>query len=533
MSVLLTTSAACAADTAHEYWLATTDSAPPPLPPATRLPQLARRLEQAFEAMRDHWWAMARSRADETDADLSHTMACGAFGSDFGLMLAWTHLAAELAAQPTTTLMVCDDPWLFRQLMGIAGLRSLCPPPPLAVREWKMRLRGLAARSVLALRLVRACLATRRWRGHISPGEPVLLVYGHPSSRADGFDAYFGELMRHEPGVKRLLHTDCPPERAATLAADGRSAALHGWGSWLFALTMPLWRWRPSFTEPFAWLIRRAELRENSGGGPAMNRWQMHCQRRFLVAIDPRTICWPWENHAWERDLCRAARILGIPTIGYQHTVVGPHQINYSPRANADGAASLPDLVATDGPAYLAELRDWDVPADRLLMAGAWRFTSLEGRPYDPTAPVFVPLSAIPAIARLQVEAAGRLAAAGRHVLVKEHPMYPLSFSETDRLRRTEQGISVQPRLSAVLYATGTSGLEGLLLGLPTFRLMGQDRLSINVLPADIQAPAITIDEVVDVLADPPPPIPLDFERVLGKVDMQVWKTLLNGAMHP
>ncbi len=88
----------------------------------------------------------------------------------------------------------------------------------------------------------------------------------------------------------------------------------------------------------------------------------------------PGRVAWPWENFAWERGLCRAARKRGVATIGSQHTVVGPHQINYSTQANADGLASIPDLVVANGPAYKAELSAWGVPEDRLLIGGAFRF---------------------------------------------------------------------------------------------------------------------------------------------------------------
>jgi hypothetical protein len=457
---------------------------------------------------------------------LSHTVACGSFGSDFGLMLAWSDMAARLAREPGRTLVVCDDPWLFRHLASLPGVEA-GRAPPLARLEWKLRLRGFAARGLLALRLMRHALACRRWTAAIPKGAAAILVYGHPSSRADGFDTYFGTLMRELPGLKRLLHTDCPPARAAQLAEDGRTASLHGWGSPIFAALLPFTVWRPRTR---SWLVRRAAARENGGGGPAMNRWQMHCQRRFLAAVRPAPICWPWENHAWERDLCRAARAQGIGTVGYQHTVIGPHQINYSTRANLDGIQAIPDVVVADGPAYRREMEDWGVPAQRLVNGGAWRLSGVSGNRFDPAAPVFVPLSAIPAIARLQLDAARLAAASGRRVLVKEHPMYPVAVEE---LERTELGMPQHERLSAVIYATGTSGLEALLLGLPAFRLLPEDRLAIDVLPAGLRTVPVTLDELLPALDAAEPPPPLAFEDVLSPVDMAVWKSLLKGGNPP
>jgi hypothetical protein len=258
-----------------------------------------------------------------------------------------------------------------------------------------------------------------------------------------------------------------------------------------------------------------------------MNAWQMQCQRRFLAAIRPQTVCWPWENHAWERDLCRAARLLGVRTLGYQHTVIGPHQINYSPRANVDGLASLPDRVIADGPAYAAELVAWDVPAECIVDGGAWRLPPVTGGRYDPAAPVFVPLSAIPGIARMQVAAARALARSGRRVLVKEHPMYPLAVTAEPNLEATAIGITGHPSLSAVVASTGTSTLEGLLLGVPTFRLLPDDRLAVDILPAGLAAVAVTPAELPAALDRTPPPGALAYDALLTAPRVDRWKSLL------
>jgi hypothetical protein len=535
MTVLLHRSGSLPDAKAYASWLAVTGSPDAGLDPRRRLDGLAHRFEAAFDQCRETWWRLGRALAGGPGADLSHTVACGAFGSDFGLMLAWDHLVGELAKNAEPVLVICDDPWLFRQLARHPGVTATAAPP-LAGREWRLRLRGWAARMLLALRLARSALGARRFKPALKAGQPVLLVYGHPASRADGFDAYFGSLMAAMPELGRLLHTDCGLDRAGQLAADGRTASLHGWGNPLFAMRMPFFRWRPRATDlagAFGWLVRRAALLEGGGGGAAMNRWQMHCQRRFLRAMRPAAICWPWENHAWERDLCRAAQNGATRTVAYQHTVIGPHQINYSPRANRDGLDSLPALILADGPAYAQELLDWDVPPSRLAIGGAWRFQMTSGSRFDAQAPVFVPLSPVAPIAALQIQAARLVAASGRQVLVKEHPMYPMAIPEGAGLARTEVGITGHDRLSAVIYSTGTSGLESLLLGLPTFRLLPHDRLAIDVLPKGVAVVSVTLDQLLAVLDGAKAPPPLAFETVLAPVDMEVWKSALKGVMQP
>lgn len=517
----------------YDVWAATTGTAAA-LPAARQVPGIGKRLEDAFMLARPRWWELGRAMAAGRGGQWSHTAACGAFGSDFGLMLAWDRLARDFAAEDRRVLLVCDDPWLFRQLA--AGRPDAAgTPPALAARRLRLAARGVLARVRLAVRLVLAGRATRAFAAAHRAGDTVLLVYGHPASNARGDDVYFGDLMRRVPSVKRLLHTDCPAPRAAELAADGRTASLHAWGSALFALLVLPWtRWRvPAAVArgDAAWLARRAAALENGGAGPAANRWQAHCQERWLRQVRPRLVAWPWENHGWERALCRAARGLGVATLGYQHTVIGPHQINYSVAANPDGVAAIPDLVAADGPAYGGEMRDWGVPAERMIDLGSLRILPMTTIRFDPQAPVFVPLSAVRDIALLQLEAARRVAAAGRRVLVKEHPMYPVSFDETANLSRTDVPLPRHPSLSAVLYSTGASGLEGRLAGVPTYRLVPDDRLAIDVLPAFVQAVSLTLDEVVEAIGRVSPPPPLNWNQVFSPADYALWQKLLDGDM--
>jgi len=471
---------------------------------------------------------------EDSSAEVSHTAACGTFGSDFGIMLSWSHLVQELVTQQTDCLVLCDDPWLFRHLAGLSGVRA-GRAPALAPARLKLQLRGFVARLRLIVRLIHAWALTRPLRGSHQSGDAAILVYGHPGSNAQGHDAYFGPLMRELPTLKRLMHCDCPPRLARRLAADGRTASLHAWGNPFFACRLLGEKWSPSrplIDGPFGWLIRRAAAHENGGGGPAMNRWQIHCQGRWLASITPATVAWPWENHAWERALCRQANSAGIESIGYQHTVIGPHQINYAVYSNPDGLRSIPNKVIADGPAYRDEMADWGVPRDRLLVGGALRFDLPARQIYDPSGPLFVPLSATREVAALQVEAARQISATGRPVLVKQHPMYPFAFTETETLRRTETTLVHQTGLSAVVYATGTSGLEALLAGLPAFRLLAEDRLSIDVLPASLTAVPVELEGLAAALAEARPPAPTAWAEVLSPVDWSLWRGLLGGAKH-
>ena len=529
MTLLLHTTRDLPQPGAYATWFATTGT-DVNLDRGRRVSGMAEKLESAFDACRDTWWRMGREMGGTKTAEIARTPTASAYGSDFGIMLAWSRLAGEAARGIDPCLAVCDDPWLFRHLARLPGVNPGATPP-LWKRALGLRLRGILVRLKVALCMAAAALRLKSTAAAHAPGDYVILVYGHPDSDADGHDAYFDDLMRRLPGVKRLLHTDCAPGRATQLAADGRTASLHAWGSPLRALALVGEVWRLSGAQregEFGWLVRRAAALENGGGGPAMTRWQMHCQERWLAAVRPARVSWPWENHAWERGLSRSARRLGIPTMGYQHAVIGPHQTNFSPATNPDGLDSIPDTIAANGPAFRAELLSWCIPAERLVLGGAFRFKPLDVDLYDPDAPVFVPLSAIPEVAHQQMAAAVAIGRAGRRVLVKEHPMYPMNFKDFVGLDRTETPLPQQPALSAVLYTTGASGLEGLLAGLPTFRLMPDDRIAIDTLPAAAKARAVSMDTLDEILEPPRERRRLVWETIFSAPQMDLWRRHLS-----
>ena len=498
-------------------------------PADKKVAELGQGLDDAFNSICPEWWSAGKALADGPGAELAYATICSCFASDFGLMMAWARLTEDAARKKTVTLVLCDDPWLFRHLAALPGVK-VGKMPGLWPVVTKLRLRGITARLGLIGRLIFTALATRRQRVAHRHGDAAILVYGHPRSTADGYDDYFGPLMRDIPALKRLLHTDCGTAQAAELAADGRTASLHAWGSPWRTPGLLFQRWRPKrehLEGKNGWLVRRAADNEGSGAAHAMNVWQRQCQKSWLARVRPMAVAWPWENYGWERDLCRQARRLGVATIGYQHTAIGPHQLNHSPITNVDGEASLPDVILCDGPAYRNQLIEWGIPAGRLAIGGSLRIDIARNDLYNPLGPVFVALSGVLAIARQQIEAARKIAASGRRVLIKEHPMYPIEIEDTDSISKTDLQLSQQAGLSAVLYSTGISGLEAILSGVPAVRLLLEDRIAIDVLPATIKAPAAAGDIIADTVARIQKPESCDWDQVLSPVDMKVWRSVL------
>ena len=467
-------------------------------------------------------------------AEIARTPTAGAYGSDFGIMLAWSHLAGEAAQGDAPCLAVCDDPWLFRHLARLPGVVPGVAPP-LWKRALGLRLRGILVRLKVALGMAVAALRLRPTAGAHAPGDYVILVYGHPDSDADGHDAYFDDLMCRLPGVKRLLHTDCPPGRAFNLAVDARTASLHAWGSPLRALALVGELWRPAGAQregEYGWLVRRAAALENGGGGPAMTRWQMHCQERWLAAVNRpgssgRGRTTPGNGASAGRPGARNPDH-GLPARGHR-----PPPDQLQPRHQSRRPGQHPRHRRRQRPPpFLAELRSWGIPADRLVLGGAFRFKPLDVDLYDPKRRCSFPCRPFPKwrASRWRRRCNRR---AGRRVLVKEHPMYPMNFKEFASLDRTETPLRQQPALSAVLYSTGASGLEGLLAGLPTFRLMPDDRIAIDTLPAAAKARPVSMDTLDEVLAPPRAPHRLEWETIFSAPRMDLWRRHLSATPDP
>jgi hypothetical protein len=531
MSVLLKSSNTFTALEDYKFWIVVTGT--PNLADQNRkLPGLEKKLEDAFVSERETWWKLGQELSGDNSGDIAHMPTAGAFGSDFGIMLAWARLVKNLAQDEAITLVVCDDPWLFRHLAKINGVNS-SKPPLLVNKILYFRMRGFFARFSVAFRNARAALFFSSRPKIMTSGETAIVVYGHPDSNSNGLDAYFGDLMKQHKSLKRLLHTDCNIRQANHLLADGRTMSLHAWGNPWFALFLLFCCWRPSeqrLSGVNKWLIRRAVAIENSGGGLAMNRWQDHCQKRWLGATKPSCIAWPWENHGWERNLCRSALKWKVKTIGYQHSVIGPHQFNYAIYSNYDGLVSIPNVVVADGPAYRNELIAWGIPRARVMIGGSFRFPRFDDDLYDPQGPVFVPLSAVLDAAKAQLEVAHSLSERGRQVLIKPHPMYSITIEESKNLTLAKRPLAEHQGLSAVLYTTGASGLETVLMGIPGYRLTLDDRIAIDVLPKGFKTQAVTITNAVETICEGfSRNTPAVWDDIFSDPNNRLWKSLLFG----
>jgi len=372
-------------------------------------------------------------------------------------------------------------------------------------------------------------MALRQQKQNTANGGAVLLVYGHPTSTADGMDGYFGDLMKILPYLTRVLHVDCNAGRARSLGEDGRTISLHAWGRLTDAVPLAFARWRPQPKHKAGlngWLVRRAAALEGGTAQAAMIAWQKKCQRRWLAETRPRLVAWPWENHSWERDFVRAAHALGIRTVGYQHSVIGPQMLNYGPGSNTDGLDSLPESILCTGPATRQQLLEWGVPAARLKIGGALRFSGPSPVRFDADGPVFMALPFDGETARQMVAAARALTDKDFRFLVKDHPMTSFNFPSGNGLVQTDRPLTEHPGLRAVIYAATTVGLEAALAGLPTVRFRPEGRLALDILPKGVDLPvtdAAGMEEALNTLTAPI----LSRDKIFSSVSKELWQRTL------
>ena len=485
-------------------------------------------LEDAFNTISSSWRDTALFLQSQPTADLAHMPTMSTYASDFGVMLAWLVVVENLAVSDDTIWIGCDDPWLYRALALLPGVTPV-KAPRLLVQWAQLLLRGYLARTLAAMRVALAKWKTRHHRKTIPLSTNCILVYGHPESRPDGNDAYFSNLLNDVPTLLRIMHTDCAASLALALAKDKRTFSLHAWGHVLSLLKMPFAKWRPDtqhLDSKIAWLVKRAAAYEGSGGSAAMTKWQMSCQASWLHEARPKSVSWPWENHPWERHFARQAREQGIQTFGYQHTVVGQHMFNQGADANIDGIRSLPDKILLNGPCYRDDLASRGIPQDMMEEIGSHRIGGNKLPNYGKNGVVFLALSNNPLFAKQMIDAARPLACSDMPFLVKDHPLSPYLFKDSHHFTHTQLPLDQLPPLRALIYCTGTTGLEGLLAQIPTIRFIPNGGIALDILPQSMQVTSVSAPNLAAIMKNLPIPETMNIEKLFPPPNLEKWRAL-------
>lgn len=495
------------------------------LPINKKCKNISEKLEVAFSKNILKWVSIAKKVGVEKSATLAHMPTCAANICDFGLMLAWESILSDLASEKYNTLVVCDDPWLFRHLKDLDEV-TFGSLPALWTKCFILFLRGYLARARVAFQALISCIILRKQKLNFQNNLSYILVYGHPNSNSEGDDGYFGTLLKLHPNLKRILHVDARVSRVRALESKYKTASLHSWGSMIYSFLLPFKKWRPSrevIKGPLGFLIYRSACLEGGTGSAAMISWQIHCQRRWLEAVQPRVIAWPWENHSWERALVSQSKQRKIMTIGYQHSVVGSLP-NYFSSSNPKDVSGLPDKIACNGSSSKKQLISKNIPIEKLYNVGALRQVITKKVVYDPKAPIFVALPFDNIIAKQMIAACKKITSNTRVFLIKGHPMSPVQFNETQGVFKTNRSFLEQERVSVVLFTATTVGLESWLCGIPTIRFLPEDKIAYNILPNEVSAPTATAENLEKILKTVSKPSDSCFEDFFGPVDYNFWK---------
>tara|TARA_B100002051_G_C16731233_1_gene638374 strand:+ start:995 stop:2608 length:1614 start_codon:yes stop_codon:yes gene_type:complete len=535
MTVTLRHSGEFVAIPPHRHWLAIdpkSTKALHNLDKKAALPDVPTRLEMAFEAVMTDWWMLGRRLGAEPSGYWAHATACSPNASEMGSVLAWARIVMDCAAESHRTLVICDDPWLYRHLAMRPGVDA-GQPPSLWPIKFRSALRGIISRIRHACRLAFLSCVLNLGARQVPLNGASLLVYGHPQSGSDGTDAYFGDLLFQTPGLIRILHVDAKWATVKRLVKDRRTLSLHAWGNPFRALQLIWTRWRPADAEnsdPYIWLIRRQAVLEGANAQALMIRWQEECQRAWLRDARPSVVAWPWENLCWERSFVKDARTVGTRTIGYQHATIGRHAANQSPESNVSVDTELPDRIICNGEASRLQLTKWGMPESKIQIGGAYRAPKPRRISWHPEAPIYVALPMKDAVAIEIIDAIKTITADDLQFLIKVHPMTQLLFPETHNMRRTHNQLGDFGSLRAVVYAASTVGLEALLSGLPTLRFMPAASIAIDILSPPAVALKVTAQTLeTEIRRAEPGDIPA-FENFFSPVDDEVWREVLDVA---
>src|SRR6185369_10327553 len=111
---------------------------------------------------------------------------------------------------------------------------------------------------------------------------------------------------------------------------------------------------------------------------------------------------------------------------------------------------------------------------------------------YAAANPVLFALCTDRETARQMIDAAQKLAATGRRVLVKEHPMAPSLLPVPSSVERVTEDIDGVGGLAAIVYAASTIGLEAMAAGVPAFRFLPERIIALDPLPAQVPQKTLT-----------------------------------------
>ena len=101
--------------------------------------------------------------------------------------------------------------------------------------------------------------------------------------------------------------------------------------------------------------------------------------------------------------------------------------------------------------------------------------------------------------------------------------MYPYHIDPSPSMRSTENPIGSDGGISALIFCTGTIGLEGLLNGIPTIRFQPEGFVAMNILPTGIEVVSVDAKQLSSALNSLSKKQQYINKKVFSKIKESVW----------
>lgn len=210
--------------------------------------------------------------------------------------------------------------------------------------------------------------------------------------------------------------------------------------------------------------------------------WYGACAEALLRRVKPSALYYPFENLARERSILPVfrARAPKARVVGYQHASLTTNHLNFMMGRGETEILPLPDRIVTTGEATKEILRDWGGFPEKLLRAGCALRQEPAAAPRNPEPGRFRLLVAaatsaeeLSGILRLLEDAYGGGLPAGLEIVLRPHPLFPLTGSPRFPFTDGSGGpLSARIRAAdAVAYVSSTAGIEALANGVPAIAL--------------------------------------------------------------
>lgn len=312
------------------------------------------------------------------------------------------------------------------------------------------------------------------------------------------------------------------------------------WAAWHGMLA----GWRPLRTLSFAGIDIRPLCTEERGrhaGSLRLPLTLLHYRVGFRLAQGVsglRACLYPFENQVWERALLLGLRkgCANLQIVGFQHSTIGPVEMNYFPAKGDWKDLPLPDRVVCHGKRFHEVLEAAGYPSARLVVGPSLRYAHLLETPpptrdstgeATPTVLILLSIVLPEAAEVLWKSVQGLRGVTGVHIMVRPHPFMPLrkvlaKVGESELAVGLEEAQGPLERTlkyaDCVIYRDTSAAFEAAAWGIPCVYVSSE--VAADNDPLDLLGPLEGLKRV----ASSPAEIRMAVEEILGG-DWAVRKT--------